>query len=158
MRYSDYLPDSCIIPVGDSRMNEQENIVLVKKLYDAFSRGDINFILDNVTDDIHWSSPGPASVPYSGERRGPAQVREFFERLVGTQENVKLTIDEIIAQGDSVAALGRYAGNVKATGRAFDSVVGHFFTFRGGKVARWIGLGDTAHAAEAYASSSAAGR
>jgi ketosteroid isomerase-like protein len=90
--------------------------------------------------------------------RHSTNCRQVFERLVGTQENVNLTIDEIIAQGDSVATLGRYAGNVKATGRPFDSLVGHFFTFRGGKVARWIGLGDTAHAAEAYASSSAAGR
>ncbi len=139
-------------------MNEQENIALVKKLYEAFSRGDIKTILDHVTDDIKWSNPGPSTIPYSGDRTGPTQVREFFERLVGTQENVNLTIDQFIAQGDQVATLGRYTGKIKGTGRAFDSLVGHFFTIREGKVARWIGLGDTADAAAAYSTASAAGR
>lgn len=139
-------------------MNEQENIALVKKLYDAFASGDIRTILDHVTDDIKWSSPGPETIPYSGDRTGPAQVREFFDQLVGTQQNVNLTIDQFIAQGDAVATLGRYTGNVKATGEPFDSVVGHFFTIRGGKVIRWIGLSDTAHAAAAYTRASAVGR
>jgi uncharacterized protein len=111
-------------------MNEQENIALVKKLYDAFGRGDIQTILDHVTDDVKWSNPGPSSVPYFGDRTGRAQMREFFDRLVGTQENAKLTIDQYIAQGDAVATLGRYTGNVKATGKPFDSLVGHFFTIR----------------------------
>jgi ketosteroid isomerase-like protein len=139
-------------------MNEQENIAIVKKLYEAFATGDIKTILDHLTDDIEWRSPGPATVPYSGDRTGPAQVREFFAQLVGTQQDVNLTIDQFIAQGDAVATLGRYSGSVKATGAPFDSVVGHFFTFRDGKVSRWIGLGDTAHAEAAYARTSAAGR
>jgi uncharacterized protein len=139
-------------------MNEQENVALVRKLYDAFARGDVETILNHVTDDTEWSNPGPATVPYFGDRRGPTQVREFFDRLIGTQENPNLTIDQLIAQGDTVAALGRYSGTVKATGKPFDSVVGHFFAIRGGKVARWIGLGDTANAAAAYTGASEAGR
>jgi uncharacterized protein len=136
-------------------MNEQENIALVKKLYEAFARGDVQTILDHVTEDVKWSNPGPSIVPYFGDRTGPGQVREFFNHLVGTQENVNLTIDQFIAQGDAVATLGRFTGNVKATGKPFDSLVGHFFTIRDGKVARWIGLGDTANAAVAYSTAAA---
>jgi hypothetical protein len=33
-------PDSCILPAGGF-MNERENVALVRKLYDAFARGDI---------------------------------------------------------------------------------------------------------------------
>ncbi|MGA8025977.1 MAG: nuclear transport factor 2 family protein [Bryobacteraceae bacterium] len=137
-------------------MNEQENIALVKKLYDAFAKGDIKTILAHLSDDVKWSSPGPDTIPYSGDKTGPTEVREFFSELVGTQENVNLTIDQFVAQGDAVATLGRYSGNVKATGEPFDSVVGHFFTIRAGKVSRWIGLADTAHAAAAYTRASAA--
>ena len=139
-------------------MNEQENIALIKKLYEAFARGDIQTILDHVIEDVKWSNPGPSIVPYSGDRTGPGQVREFFNHLVGTQENVNLTIDQFIAQGDAVATLGRFTGNVKATGKPFDSLVGHFFTIRDGKVARWIGLGDTANAAAAYSAAAAVSR
>jgi hypothetical protein len=137
-------------------MNEQENIALVKKLYEAFARGDIQVILDHVTEDIEWSNPGPSSIPYSGDRTGPAQVRQFFEALATTQEAVNLSMDRFIAQGDTVAALGNYSGKVTATGKSFASRVGHFFTIRGGKVASWIGLGDTAALAEAYTGASAA--
>ena len=139
-------------------MSENDNVALVKRQYEAFAKGDVKTILDNLTNDVSWSSPGPSVIPYSGDRKGPAQVREFFERLVGTQENVKLTIDTYIAQGDSVATLGRYTGNVKATGKAFDTTIGHFFTIRDGKVSRWVGLGDTAMAVAAYTGTSAAGR
>jgi uncharacterized protein len=139
-------------------MDEQENIALVKKLYEAFARGDVQTILDHLTEDVQWSNPGPSIVPYFGDRTGPGPVREFFDQLVGTQENVNLTIDQFIAQGDAVATLGRFTGRVKATGRPFNSLVGHFFTIRDGKVARWIGLGDTANAAAAYSTVSAAGR
>jgi uncharacterized protein len=139
-------------------MNEQENTALVKKLYEAFARGDIQTILDHVTEDVQWSNPGPSIVPYFGDRTGLGQVREFFDHLVGTQENVNLTINQFIAQGDAVATLGRFMGNVKATGKSFDSPVGHFFTIREGKVARWIGLGDTANVAAAYSTAAAASR
>ena len=139
-------------------MSEQENVALIKKLYEAFARGDIQTILDHVTDYIKWSNPGPANVPYFGNRTGRKQVREFFDQLIGTQENVKLTIDQFVAQCDSVATLGRYTGKVKTTGKPFDSLVGHFFSIRDGKVASWTGLGDTADALAAYTSSSAADR
>ena len=43
-------------------MNEQENVALVRKLYDAFARGDIDTILNHMTDDTEWSNPGPATV------------------------------------------------------------------------------------------------
>ena len=151
-----YSRDSHMISPGGSTFNEQENIDLVKKLYEAFGKGDIKTILAHLSDDVTWSSPSPATIPYSGDRTGPAEVREFFNQLVGTQENVNLTISQFIAQGEAVATLGRYSGNVKPTRKPFNSVIGHFFTIRDGKVTRWTGLGDTAHAAAAYSRASAA--
>ena len=137
-------------------MNEQENIALVKKLYEAFARGDLQTILDHVTEDVQLSNPGPSVVPFFGDRTGPEQVREFFDHLVSTQENVNLTMDQFIAQGEAVATLGRFTGHVKATGKSFDSPVGHFFTIRNGKMARLVGLGDTANIASAYSTAASA--
>ncbi|MFL6353545.1 MAG: nuclear transport factor 2 family protein [Bryobacteraceae bacterium] len=138
-------------------MNEQQNTALVRKLYDAFARGDIKTILDNLTGDVEWIQDGPSVIPYAGRKTGATQVRQFFDALVGTQENVKLTLDHFISQGDEVATLGRYAATVKATGKQFDSRVAHFFTIRDGKVSRWIGTGDTTDAVAAYLGTSAAG-
>jgi ketosteroid isomerase-like protein len=41
-------------------MNEQQNAALVRSLYDAFDRQDIQFIRDHLTDDVEWTLEGPA--------------------------------------------------------------------------------------------------
>jgi ketosteroid isomerase-like protein len=137
-------------------MNEQQNVALIQKLYAAFERGDVPTILDNLADDVEWTLQAPAIIPYAGTRTGPSQVLGFFQALADTQSDIKLTTETFVAQGDQVATLGRYRATVKATGKKFDSPVGHFFTIRNGKVARFVDLGDTAAMADAYRAKSAA--
>ena len=136
-------------------MSEQQNIETVQAMYAAFGRGDIQFILDHLTGDIVWTLEGPASVPFSGERHGKAEVLGFFEALAATQTNQKLTTDRWVAQGGTVASTGRYGATVTATGKSYDSAQAHFFTFRDGKVSRFDDYVDTALVAEAYRESSA---
>lgn len=137
-------------------MNEQDNTALIRKIYDAFARGDIQTIIENTTGDVVWTLEGPDTIPYAGTRKGANGVKEFFDALVGTQRDMKLTMEDFIAQGDKVATLGHYAATVKATGKKFDSPHAHFFTIRDGKVSRWVGLGDMTDVTDAYQSASAA--
>lgn len=137
-------------------MGKQDNVALIQKLFDAFGRGDIQTILDHVTADSDWSNPGPASIPYAGTFRGPDEIRRYFERLAGTQSAVRLTTDQFVAQGDTVVALGRYAGSVTATGKPFDLPVALVFRIRDGRVAQHMVFGDTAAMAASYGSSAAA--
>jgi uncharacterized protein len=139
-------------------MNEQQNTDSIKAMYAAFARGDVQDILDRLTDDVEWTLEGPAILPFAGTKRGPAEVLGFFEALATTQQNQKLTIDTYAAQGDIVATMGRYAATVRATGRSFDSRVAHFLTFRDGKVSKFADFVDTAAMAEAYAHAAAAAR
>ena len=139
-------------------MNDQQNTNLVKAMYAAFGRGDIQTILDHCVADVEWRFEGPSTIPYAGVRRGPAEVAGFFQALASTQANMSLTPEQFIAQGDHVAVLGRYAATVTATGQRFDSPLGHFFTIRDGKVARFINFGDTAMVAAAYSQAAAAAR
>lgn len=132
-------------------MNEQQNVALIQKMYDAFARGDIQTIIGSLTPDVEWQSEGPSSVAYFGNMRGPDEVRsKFFGGLAGTQEDMKLTPETFVAQDDHVAVFGRYRARVKATGRQFDSPIGHLFRIRDGKVSKFVNLGDTAAVAEAY--------
>jgi uncharacterized protein len=85
---------------------------------------------------------------------GPSEVLGFFQALVATQQNQKLTTERWVAQGDTVATLGRYSCTV--TGKHFDSPVAHFFTIRDGKISRLVDLGDTAAFAEAYTATATA--
>jgi len=138
-------------------MDEQLNAALIHKLYDAFGKGDMNTILGTLAPDAEWTMEGPAIIPYSGKRKGIAEITRFFEALATTQTDQKLTIDSSIAQGDMVATLGRYSATVKATGKRFDSPVAHFFTVRGGKVVKFVDVVDAGAMAEAYRGAAAAG-
>lgn len=139
-------------------MSEQQNVALIQSVYDAFKRGDLPFILARLTEDVDWTLEGPSIVPYTGKRKGIAQVKEFFESLAATQTNMQLTMGPLMAQGDQVSGLGRFAATVVATGRSFDSPVGHFFTVRDGKISAFVDLLDTSAMADAFQSASAAAR
>ena len=139
-------------------MNEQNNKALVEKMYAAFGRGDVQTILDHLAPNVEWTMEGPSVLPLAGKKSGPGEVRKFFEALVTTQQNQKLTIDDYIAHGDKVATTGRYSAVVKATGKRFDCAVAHVFTIRDGKIAKFLDFADTAQMADAYVSAAAASR
>ncbi|HXB68260.1 MAG TPA: nuclear transport factor 2 family protein [Candidatus Acidoferrales bacterium] len=136
-------------------MNEQQNTALIQNVYRAFANGDIQTIMNSLTGDVDWALEGPAIVPFSGRRKGGAEVLRFFQALAETQQDMKLTTETFVAQGDVVATLGRYSATVKATGKKFDVPIGHFFTIRDGKIARFVDLSDTAAMADAYVATSA---
>src|ERR1700685_327 len=132
-------------------MNEQQNVALIQKMYDAFGRGDIQTIVEHLTEDVEWLAEGPSSVPYFGKMKGPAEVQsKFFGGIAGTQEDMKLTIEDFIAQADGVATFGRYSAKVKATGKRFDGALGHLFRIRDGKISKFVNVGDTAAVGAAY--------
>ena len=140
-------------------MNEQDNTALVKKLYEAFGRGDIQTILDNLAPNVDWVTEGPSTIPYAGKYVGIDKVRGFFQALATTLDNPKLVTDEYIAQGEKVATSGRFSATVKANGKRFDTAIAHVFSVKNGKVTRFLDFFDTSAVADAYrATGSAAGR
>lgn len=132
-------------------MLEQDNINLIKKLYAAFGKGDIETIIDHLADQLVWRFDAPAVIPYAGEHDTPDQVKEaFFANLASTQKDYSLQTDEFIAQGDKVIMVGSYGATVKATGKRFDLSLVHVWTIQNSKVKRFVNFTDTAKVAEAY--------
>ena len=134
-------------------MSEQANSQLVLSLYEAFRRGDVQYILDRCTDDVEWITEGPSTIPYAGRYLGRAEVASFFEALGATQSDPRLTTDKVIAQGDLVVTVGRYSATIQATGKRADSALAHVFTIRDGKVSQFLDFFDTAAFAAAYTAS-----
>lgn len=132
-------------------MQEQQNIDLVKKLYAAFGKGDIETIIDHLADQLIWRFDAPSVVPYAGEHDTPDQVKAgFFQPLASTQKNHALSADEFIAQDDKVIMVGRYGATVTSTGKSFDLPLVHVWTVQNGRVKRFVNFTDTAKVAEAY--------
>jgi ketosteroid isomerase-like protein len=147
------LPD---ISAKEQSMSEQDNIQIVKEAYAAFKSGDIQAVLDKLSDDVVWSLPGPTDIlPVSGERRGREQVGQFFSALDENQEARQFEPQEFVAQGEKVVVLGQYRWLVKKTGREFASDWAHVFTVRDGKVVGFQEYYDTNVCVEAYRSAAA---
>jgi uncharacterized protein len=132
-------------------MNPGENTRVARAMYDAFGWGDIQAIVDQVSDDVVWQGVVGAGkhVPTSGERRGKAQVTKFFRQVAGTVTFERFEPKTFVAQNDVVVALGHYAGVVKGGGR-LESDWAMVFTLRDGKVVRFQEFTDSAAINEAY--------
>jgi uncharacterized protein len=138
-------------------MANQDNAAFINRMYAAFSSGDIETILDSITDDVEWVNYGPSTIPYAGSWRGRSQVGEFFQAMGSSTTGGKVVPETVIADGDKVIATGRYTATVRNTGAEIDVPIAHEFTIRNGKVTKWVGLSDTAKVAEAHTRAAAAG-
>lgn len=138
-------------------MSEQDNVRLVQDAYDAFKRGDIQGLLNLLTDDVEWITPGPSDImPAAGNRRGHEGVAEFFSILSGQEDVEAFEPQEYIAQDDKVVAISKYRGRVKATGRTAEAELIHVFDIKDGKVKRFREYFDTAAVLPAFISAQAA--
>ena len=124
-------------------MVELETIQRVKDGYAAFMRGDIPAVLDALTDDTVWVSPGPADLPGTGTFRGKHEVVAFFTTL---GENVEFQVfdpREFVAQGDKVVALIHTEATIRRNGRKVVDDTAHVWTFKDGKVSHLQFYSDT---------------
>jgi len=134
----------------------QENVAVVQRQLEAFGRGDIHSMIENCSTDCEIHSPGPAIIPYSGTMKGHAEIRGYFEKLVSTQSDPKLSVSQVLAEGTSVVLIGNYSAHVKSTGITVDTPVALAFEIRDGKITRYTALADTTAIAAGYARASAA--
>ena len=124
--------------------------ILVKKLYGAFGKKDIDTIIDHLAGQLVWRFDAPSLIPYAGEHDTPEKVREGFSAPGKVPRDYALRTDEFIAQDDKVIMVGGYGATVTATGKSFDLPLVHVWTIQNGKVKRFVNFTDTAKVAEAY--------
>jgi uncharacterized protein len=131
-------------------MSEQENVKVVQEMFEAFLRGDLQGVLDRLTEDVEWRLGGPTEITYAGTRHGREKVAEFFKTLAEVSEFEEFEPQEYIAQGDRVVVLGHERQRVKATGQVVDNDWAMVFTIRDGKIAKFRNYEDTAAVAAAH--------
>jgi len=125
----------------------EENIEFVKGLYAAFARGDVPAVLDGFANDIEWHEA--EGMPYGGVYRGgEAVVQNVFGPISTDVEGFAVTPEELIGSGDSVAAVVRYTGTGKVTGKSLDVPVVHVWDIRDGELTRFRQFIDTVKFAE----------
>ncbi len=131
-------------------MSEQQNLKIVRDIFEAFGRGDVPAILEVLDDDVVWIVSGPQDVPYFGERRGKQGAVEFFTLLGSSVEFENFVTEDFAASGDKVFVTGHERARVRASGRGFENHWAMVFTLRDGKVVRFRSYEDSGAVADAF--------
>lgn len=122
------------------------NVTLLKNLYDAFGRGEIQTVLDAMSPDIRWHQAENNPYMPSGEAWvGPeAVLNKLFMRLGAEWDGFTVHPHSFHDAGDSVIVEVRYSGRFKATGKSMDTQACHVWDVKDGKVTRFQQYVDTA--------------
>ncbi len=124
-------------------------ITTVQHIYEAFGRGDVGFILDQLTDDVDWAScPDSDIAPWHGIHQGKAEVPRFFKALGEDLEITEFTPLSFAANDTDVMVVTRWSATARATGKSATMDIHHWWRFRDGKIYLYRGTEDTAQTQE----------
>jgi ketosteroid isomerase-like protein len=129
--------------------HEAQNVEILR---DAYARwhdsrgGSVDHWMDVVADDIQFGSlaRGAQEMQFATTYSNRDALRGYFEGLLSDWEMIHYTVDEYIAQGDTVVARGSTAWRNKRTGREADTPKVDFWRFRDGKAVEFYEYYDTA--------------
>jgi hypothetical protein len=124
--------------------SNDDNVKVIRTVYEAFARGDIPTVLERVDDDCDWSVQASADIaPYYGERHGTDGVLAFFQALGSTFQVDRFEPTVLAGDGDDVLAVVAYGITSRATGKSASMDIFHHFKVTDGKIAYFRGSEDS---------------
>ena len=85
---------------------------VVEKMFFAFSKSDVEKIVDTVSDDTVWIYHGTQMIP-KGTFEKKEGVRAFFTNIFKRTEIINFEAQQYIVEGNSVVVLGHEHQKVK---------------------------------------------
>ena len=108
------------------------NSEIIQGLYASFAQGDVPAVLGAMADDIQWTEAD--GFPLAGTYVGPQAVLEgVFMRLGEIGDEWAAVPTQIVADGDTVVALGNYTWKHKSSGKPAVVKMVHVWTLDNGK-------------------------
>ena len=102
--------------------------------------------LELLADDFVWHGPDGERVPGSGTHRGKDEVRQLWQRMGSSIEDLRVEPDEFIEGEETVTVLRHTSGRGRSE---FKVPFVHVWRFEGGTSTRAQTLTDTAVVADA---------
>lgn len=121
------------------------NVDTVKKMYEAFGRGDIPAILEHLDDNVEWDTESvQEGVPWLQPIRGKKNVPGFF-RALSPLNFPTFDPHTFFESGDKVMVLIHMEVDNKETGKHYSfPYEGHLWVFRNGNAINLQHITDTA--------------
>ena len=111
-----------------------DNVQVITDAYEAFGRGDIPSLLENMSDDVEWSAPG--ILPQGGDYSGRDGVGAFFAAIGENWSELSVESNDLVADGPHVISLGKARGKM-SSGDEKEYGFCHAFTVEDGKITRF---------------------
>jgi len=112
----------------------QENVDLFWEGNDAMRRGDVEGILDRVSEEVVWIA---ARTSVEGAYHGHEGIRRFLADNAENFEIFEPNFDEVRDLGDRVLAFGRFRIRARGSGVETSFPVAGIATYREGKLVGW---------------------
>jgi ketosteroid isomerase-like protein len=124
------------------------NAAMTRELFNAFLRGDIPFILNQLDENCEWNTMGAPLLPHAGRYVGSG-TSLFFTKLNEDFEFPTFDVENIYEVNDNeVISTGRMVVKSKKTGKTAQSPFMMLNRFRNGKVVYFQDYVDTAALAQ----------
>jgi len=109
-----------------AHLNEE----LLRRGYDAFSKGDLETVLSIFDEDIRWHVPGRN--PLAGDYRGHEEVSGFFQNLFELSGgSFSVEVHDMLANDEHVVVLAILRG--QRPGKSFAGMSAHIWHVANGK-------------------------
>ena len=130
---------------------ENANVETLKEAYRLWhdtKAGSVDHWSNAMTDDVKFRSlaEGAKAMEFTRTSSCKDDVKQYFDGLTSDWEMIYYRIDEYIAQGDRVVALGHVSFKNKRTGKVLQTPKADFHKFRDGKICEFFEFYDTAQA------------
>ena len=98
-------------------MSEDEATrAIVKNLYDAYARGDVDRVASLIDDDVEWIIYAPMHIfPFAGQRRGKRAVLDALAGIAADYAIERYVPKVMIAQADWAAVMSDTAFRQRST-------------------------------------------
>jgi ketosteroid isomerase-like protein len=123
----------------------QENVEVVRRMWEAFLRRDFDQALAAFHPDIEWDG---TNLPDGTISRGHQAIIDHSARWFGMWEDWTIELGEFVDVGDDVVVFIRERGRSK-TGIDMDERHAEVYTLEEGRIVRRRGFSDTTQALEA---------
>ncbi len=127
-----------------------KNIATVKSLYDAFSKRDIDRILDILDENVEWGEPENPYNPAGGTRHGHKGFLDWINIGKGSEEILELLPKRFLTDVDSVAVIGSMTCKAIKTQKVYSSDFVHYVVLENHKIKKFQEFFDTYIAGEAF--------
>jgi len=138
-------------------VNEPEQVT--REFFRRIGLGDVEGVIELLSEQITWTVPGPPIIPYAGTFRGKEGVAEFFRILVAHEDLQSFVPHEFIvdAARGIVCVLGSETAVAIETGKRFSTKWTEIFRVSEGLITAFEEHIDTFALAEAYTPSQSPG-